>query len=433
MDLKVIFRSMKYRNYRLFFISQTISLTGTWMQLIALSWLVYRLTNSAFLLGIVGFASQIPTFMLAPFAGVIADRYNRQRVLLIAQSLAMIQAFILAGLVLTGNIAIWHIIALSMFIGIVNSFDIPIRHAFIVEMIDNRQDLGNAIALNASLFNAARLIGPSVAGVLIAVFGEGICFLLNAISYIAVLVTLIVIRIAPRESNALRKHIFHELKEGFVYAFNFAPIRSTLLILGLISLMGVPYQVLMPIFAKDIFHGGPMTLGYLMGISGLGALAGAVYLASRKNVVGLEKIMAVSSGIFGAGIIIFALSKNMFLSVPVIFVIGFAMMAQMASGNTVLQTVGEEDKRGRVMSLYTMAFMGTMPIGSLIAGGLADKIGAPNTLLLGGVCCILGALVFSRKLKALQKEIQPIYMEKNIIPEVAEGIEAASGLKGVSV
>ena len=432
MDLKIVFRSMKYRNYRLFFIGQGISLTGTWMQLIALSWLVYRMTNSALLLGLVGFAGQIPTFILAPIAGVIADRYNRKRLLIITQALAMIQALILAVLVLSGNIAVWHIVVLSIFLGLVNSFDIPTRHSFVVEMIDSRQDLGNAIALNSSLFNAARLIGPSLAGILIALVGEGACFLINAISYIAVLVTLTAIRVAPRRAIMSHKHIFQELKEGFVYAFNFTPIKTILFILALVSLMGVPYQVLMPVFVRDIFHKGPATLGYLMAISGAGALVGAIYLASRKSVVGLSRIIALSSGIFGIGVISFGLSKTMLFSMPVIFMVGFAMMVQMAASNTVLQTVVEEDKRGRVMSMYTMAFMGTVPMGSLMAGGLADKIGAPNTLLIGGICCIIGAFVFAGKLQALRKEVRPIYIKKGIIPEVAQGIEAASGLKGLS-
>jgi MFS family permease len=430
-DFRIIFRSMKYKNYRLFFFGQAISLTGTWMQIIALAWLVYRLTDSALLLGVVGFSSQIPAFLLAPFAGVAADRYNRRRILIATQVLAMIQAFILAGLVISGNIAVWHIIILSVFIGMIGSFEIPLRHAFVVEMIGKRQDLNNAIALNASLFNAARLIGPSAAGVLIALFGEGICFLLNAISYIAVLITLIAIKVPQRHNPVSRKHVFQELKDGFIYAFNSMPIKATLFMLALISLMGVPYQVLMPIFARDIFHAGPVALGYLMGVSGLGALAGVIYLAARKSSAGLGRIIALSSVVFGAGIMAFGLSKTMLLSLPVIFIIGFAMMVQMAAGNIVLQTAVEEDKRGRIMSLYTMAFMGTMPLGSLMAGVLAERIGAPNTLLLGGMCCIIGGAVFAGKLKILRKQAQQVYAGKNIMPEAAKGIEAASGLKGV--
>jgi MFS family permease len=412
-----IFRSMKHRNYRLFFIGQGISLIGTWMQLVALSWLVYKMTNSALVLGLVGFAGHIPAFLLAPLAGVAADRYDRKRVLLITQSLAMVQAVILSVLVLSNHIAVWHILALSALFGLINSFDIPVRHSFIVEMIGNRKDLANAIALNSSIFNAARLIGPSIAGILIAGFGEGICFLINSISYIAVLATLMALRVAPKAKQALRKHVFHELKEGYVYAFTSEPIRAILFILALISLMGVPYQVLMPVFARDIFHGGPQTLGYLMAISGAGAFMGAIYLAGRKNMAGLGRVIALSSGVFGVGIIIFGLSDIFLLSIPVIFIIGFAMMVQMAASNTVLQAIVEEDKRGRIMSLYTMAFMGTMPFGSLLAGSLADSIGAPRTLLIGGVCCIIGTIVFSRRLNIFGREIHASCLNKDTVPE----------------
>ena len=432
MDFKAVFRSMKHKNYRLFFIGQGVSLTGTWMQLIALSWLVYRMTNSALLLGLVGFAQQVPTFLLAPIAGVAADRYNRRRILIASQALAMIQAVVLTGLFFFGNIAVWHIMVLSVFLGLVSAFEIPLRHAFIVDIVDDRKDLGNAIALNSSLFNSARLIGPSVAGILIAIVGEGACFLINAISYLAVLITLTAIKVPLRKAITPHKHIFQELKEGFVYAFNFTPIRIILFMLALISLMGVPYQVLMPVFARDVFHRGPEALGFLMAVSGAGALLGAIYLASRKSVIGLSRVIALSSGIFGVGIILFGLSKTILLAIPMIFVAGFAMMVQMAASNTVLQTVVEEDKRGRVMSMYTMAFMGTVPLGSIIAGGLADIIGAPNTVLIGGVCCVIGSFVFAGKLRALREKARPIYVKKGIIPEVAEGIEAASGLKGLS-
>ena len=392
-----IFRALRHRNYRLFFGGQTISLVGTWMQQIAMSWLVYRLTNSAFLLGIVGFLGQIPTFLLAPFAGVIADKYNRHRVLIITQTLAMLQALILSALVLANCITVGHIMTLSVFLGLVNSFDIPVRQAFTVEMIEEREDLGNAIALNSSMVNAARLIGPSLAGVLIAAFGEGICFLLNGVSYIAVIGSLLAMKITPRQIRPSDAHVLHGLREGFVYAFNFAPIRSILILLALVSLMGVPYQVLMPVFAKDIFHGGPITLGFLTAMSGVGALTGAIYLAGRKSVIGLGKIIPLFSGLFGLAVIAFALSGVLWFSMPVICVAGFAMMIQMAASNTVLQTVVEEDKRGRIMSLYTMSFMGMVPFGNLLAGSLGGKIGAPNTLLLGGTCCIIGALVFVRK------------------------------------
>lgn len=428
-ELRFIFRALRHKNYRLFFGGQSISLIGTWMQQIAMSWFVYRMTNSAFLLGLVGFVSQIPAFLLTPLAGVLADRYNRHRILVITQILAMLQALVLSILVLTDTIAVWHIVGLSMFLGLVNSFDIPVRQAFTVEMIENREDLGNAIALNSSMVNMARLIGPSIAGILIAAFGEGICFLINAVSYIAVIVSLLAMKIAPRKITAADRHILHDLKEGFIYAFGFAPIRYILILLGLVSLLGVPYQILMPIFARDIFHGGPKTLGFLMAMAGVGALMGAIYLAGRRSVIGLGKIIALSSGFFGLGIIMLALSRTLWLSMVVIGMAGFAIMVQMAASNTVLQTIVEEDKRGRVMSFYTMAFIGMAPFGSLLAGSLASKAGAPNTLLLGGVCCIIGALVFSRKLPAIREKIRPIYIKKGIIPEVARGIEAALGVE----
>jgi len=428
-DFRLIFRALQHRNYRLFFIGQSISLVGTWMQMVAMSWLVYRLTNSAFLLGVVGFAGQIPAFLLTPFTGVIADRYNRHRILIVTQTLAMLQAAVLTILIFTGNINVGQIIALSFFLGLVSSLDIPVRQAFTVEMIEKKEDLGNAIALNSSIVNAARLIGPSIAGVLIATLGEGVCFLLNAISYCAVIVSLLLMKMAPREIKVSTNHILHDLKEGITYAFNTMPIKSILLLLSLVSLMSVPYQLLMPIFARDIFHGGPQTLGFLVAMSGVGALMGAVYLAGRKSIIGLGKRIALSSGIFGLGIIVFALSRVLWFSMAVMCVSGFAMMVQMAASNIVLQTIVDEDKRGRIMSFYTMAFMGMAPFGSLLAGSLASKIGAPNTLIFGGACCILGALMFAKNLPVLRQHIRPIYIKKGIIPEVVKGISAASGLE----
>jgi MFS family permease len=420
-EFKLIFRALRHKNYRLFFVGQSISLIGTWMQQIAMSWLVYRITNSVLLLGVVGFLGQLPTFILAPLAGVIADRHNRRRILVFTQTLAMLQALVLSILVLTNNIEVWHIIVLSIFLGVIGSFDIPVRQAFTVEMIEKREDLGNAIALNSSMVNVARLIGPSLAGILIATLGEGICFLLNSASYIASIVSLLAMSITPRIIIPSDRHVLHHLKEGFIYAFNFIPIRAILILLGLVSLMGVPYQLLMPVFAKDIFHGGPKTLGFLMAMSGVGALAGAIYLAGRKSVVGLGKIIAFASGLFGLGIIMFALSKVLWLSMTIICIAGFAMMVQMAASNTILQTIVEEDKRGRIMSFYTMSFMGMAPFGSLLAGSLAHKIGAPNTLLLGGMCCIIGAFAFMRKLPLLTEKMHPIYVSKGIIPEVTKG------------
>jgi MFS family permease len=429
-NIKLIFRALRHRNYRLFFAGQTISLVGTWMQQIAVSWLVYRLTNSAFLLGIVGFIGQIPTFAFSPVAGVFADRHNRRDMLVVTQTLALVQAAILALLIFTGNIRVWHILVLSALLGIINSFDIPIRQAFTVEMIEGKEDLSNAIALNSSMVNAARLIGPSIAGVLIATVGEGMCFLINSVSYIPVIASLLAMRVPPRAMQPPRRHIAHEIKEGFRYAFNFVPIKYILILLALVSLMGVPYQVLMPVFARDIFHGGPTTLGFLVAMSGVGALTGALYLAGRRSVVGLGRIIAATACLFGLGIIAFSFSRILWLSMIILLFSGFGMMVQMASSNTVLQTIVDEDKRGRVMSFYTMAFMGMSPFGSLLAGSLANKIGAPHTLLFGGACCIIGAAIFTSKLPSIRRQVRPIYMKKGIIPEVAKGMQAAAGLDG---
>ncbi len=417
-NLKTVFRALQHRNYRLFFIGQGISLVGTWMQQVALGWLVYRLTNSALLLGIVGFTGQIPALLLTPFGGVIADRYNKHRILIITQTLAMIQAFALAILLVTGSIEIWHIIVLSMFLGLVTSFDMPVRHAFVIEMLEKKEDLGNAIALNSSMFNAARLVGPSIAGIIIAVTGEGVCFLLNAVSYLAVIASLFAMRVIPKKARPQQKHILHELKEGFSYAFGSAPIKAILSSLALMSFMGASYQILMPVFARDIFHGGPQTLGFLMAVIGVGALMGAMYLAARKNVRGLVKIIAVVGAVFGVAVTAFSFSKILWISVIFLLVAGFSMMVQMAASNTVLQTIVEEDKRGRIMSFFTMAFTGTMPFGSLFAGTAADKIGAPRTLFIGGVFCIIGAFIFARKLPALRQKIRHIYVEKGIIPAI---------------
>jgi MFS family permease len=415
--LKLIFRALSHRNYRLFFGGQSISLVGTWMQQIAINWLVYRLTNSALLLGVVGFTSRIATFLLASLAGVLADRWNRHRVLVITQTLSMIQAMVLAVLVLTGTIAVWHIIVLSLLLGLINALDIPTRQSFIVDMIEKREDLGNAIALNSSMANGARLIGPSVAGILIATLGEGMCFLLNGLSFIAVVVALLAMKITPKNREIQNSHVLRGLKEGYSYAFGFAPIRSVLLLLALVSLMGMPFTVLMPIFAEKILQGGPKTLGFLLGATGVGAIAGSIYLASRKSVVGLGRIVVISSNLFGIGLVAFSLSRVFWLSLLIMLVIGFGMMVQMASSNTILQTLVEEEKRGRIMSFYTMAFMGMVPFGSLLAGSLANMIGAPNTVMMGGIACILGSVLFAKKLPTLREMVHPIYIEKGIVSE----------------
>jgi len=414
-DLKRMVRALRHRNYRLFFAGQGISLIGTWMQRIAMGWLVYRLTHSAFLLGLVGFTGQIPIFLLTPFAGVLADRLNRHRMLVVTQTLAMMQALALALLILTGTIAVWHIVFLSIFLGFVDALDMPVRQSFLVEMIENREDLGNAIALNSSIVNSARLIGPSIAGILIAYVGEGVCFLLNAISYLAVIASLLAMKIVARRIESPGTDIFQGVKEGFSYAFGFSPIRSVLLLISAVSLLGMPLTVLMPVFAGDILHGDSHTLGFLMGASGTGALVGAIYLASRRKILGLEKWTALACGIFGVGLIVFSQSRNFWFSLLLMLITGFGMLVQMASANTLLQAVVDEDKRGRVMSLYTMAFRGMVPFGSLLGGSLASKIGAPNTVLIGGASCVLGALLFTRTLPSMTKMVRSVYAKKGIV------------------
>ena len=399
------------------------------MTRIATSWLVYRLTGSAFLLGVVGFAGQIPSFLLAPFAGVLVDRWNRHRLLVATQVLALVQSLALALLALTGHIKIWHVIGLSIFQGLINAFDMPARQAFVVEMVEKREDLANAIALNSSMVNVARLLGPSIGGVVIAAVGEGWCFMVDAISYLAVIASLLAMKITPRTLRVTTDaNIFQQLREGWTYVVRFAPIRNILLLLALVSLVGMPYTVLMPVFANDVLHGGPNTLGFLMAASGVGALMGALFLAARRSVLGLGKFIPLMAAAFGAGLIVFSFTRVLWLSLGLMVVTGLGFMVQMAVSNTVLQTIVEEDKRGRVMSFYTMAFMGTAPFGSLLAGSVADRIGAPHTLVFGGIGCILGALWFATSLPALRRDVRPIYMKIGILPEMAAGIQQTSEL-----
>ena len=422
-------RALGHKNYRLFFSGQIISLIGTWMTRIATSWLVYRLTGSALLLGVVGFAGQIPSFLLAPFAGVLVDRWNRHRLLVATQVLALVQSLALALLALTGHIKIWHVIGLSIFQGLINAFDMPARQAFVVEMVEKREDLANAIALNSSMVNVARLLGPSIGGVVIAAVGEGWCFMVDAISYLAVIASLLAMKITPRTLRVTTDaNIFQQLREGWTYVVRFAPIRNILLLLALVSLVGMPYTVLMPVFANDVLHGGPNTLGFLMAASGVGALMGALFLAARRSVLGLGKFIPLMAAAFGAGLIVFSFTRVLWLSLGLMVVTGLGFMVQMAVSNTVLQTIVEEDKRGRVMSFYTMAFMGTAPFGSLLAGSVAERIGAPHTLVFGGIGCILGALWFATSLPALRRDVRPIYVKIGILPEMAAGIQQTSEL-----
>jgi MFS family permease len=423
---KIVFRSLRYRNYRLFFSGQSISLIGTWMQRIAMPWLVYHMTGSALLLGVVGFAGQIPTFLLSPVAGVLTDRWSRYKVLLVTQIISMIQAAVLAILCLLGIIQIWQIVVLSIILGCVNAFDVPARHSFVIDMVEKKEDLGNAIALNSLMFNGARLIGPSVAGMLLASTSEGICFMLNAVSYIFVIISLLMMKLHLKESLAIKKKILKELSEGFRYTFGFPPIKHLIILLSVSSLMGMSYSVLMPVFAKEVLHGGSHTFGFLMGAAGFGALMGALFLASRRSVLKLGRIVPASAILFGVGLLGLSLSRVFPVSLVLMIFIGLGMMMQTAASNTILQTITDDDKRGRVMGFYSMAIMGTAPFGSLMAGGLAKVIGTPGTIFIGGLATIIGALFFLRKLPALKAIVRPIYVRMGIIPEMAEGIQTAS-------
>lgn len=406
-------RAFRHRNYRLFFGGQFISLTGTWMQSLAQAWLVYRLTNNPVLLGFVPFCSQIPVLILAPLGGAVADRHRRRRILIITQSLAMILAFILAMLTLTGLIEVWQIFVIASLLGIVNAFDIPTRQAFIVEMV-GREDLMNAIALNSSMVNGARVMGPAIAGVLVATVGEGWCFMANSVSYIAVIIGIILMQMKDAEPVSRRGSAFASIIEGFHYVRRSKPIRSLLMLLGLISLMGMPYMVLMPIFARDVLCGGPRAQGMLMGAAGLGALLGALVLAARKNVFGLGRVVVLASAGFGAFLILFAYSREFWVSVVLLVPAGFCMITEMATTNTLIQTMVPDNLRGRVMAVYSMMFMGMAPFGAMFAGLLTKMFGAPATVMFGGTMCIIGALVFAlfnplRSAPELQEKPAPVH------------------------
>ena len=391
-------RALRHRNYRLFFIGQGISLVGTWITRLATSWLVYRLTGSALLLGVVGFTGQLPTFLLAPFAGVIVDRINRHRLLVVTQVLSLLQSAALAALALSNTISVGAILGLAALQGMINAFDTPARQSFVIDMIEAREDLSNAIALNSTLVNGARLLGPSIAGILIVAFGEGWCFAIDAVSYLAVIASLLMMRLPKRVIKSSGKHALVELREGWAYVASHRQIRALLLLLAFVSLTGIPYIALMPIFASRVLGGGPHALGILMGASGLGAVMGALWLASRTTVVGLGRALVSAGGIFGLGLIGFSQSRWMWLSVPMLVIAGGGMMVQMAASNTLLQTIVDADKRGRVMSFYTMAFFGMTPFGSLLGGWLGGWIGAPTTVLLGGIATVVAVGVLQRNI-----------------------------------
>lgn len=418
----VMFRALRYRNFQLFFAGQLISLVGTWMDNIAEAWLVYRLTGSSLLLGTVAFAGQIPVFLLAPIGGMVADRWDRRRVVIATQAASMVLAGILAGLTLSGRVKVWEVILLASLMGVVNAFDIPARQAFLVDMV-GREDLMNAIALNSSMFNGARVIGPAIAGILVASIGEGWCFFANSVSYIAVIAGLLMMRISRRAVEAHHASAFEHIAEGFRFVRRTAPILALLLLLGLVSLVAMPYSVLMPIFAARILHGNATTLGTLMGATGIGALTGALVLASRTGLKGLSRWVAVSCAGFGAALILFSFSRWYLLSVILLVPVGFAMMVQMASSNTLIQAMVPDRLRGRTMAVYSMMFMGMAPLGSLLSGALADRIGASWTVALGGLGAIIGAFIFARSLPKLRVEARQL-----IIAQGLAGGEPAGGM-----
>ncbi len=416
---KFLGRALSHRNYRLWFGGQGTSLIGTWMQMIAMSWLVYRLTNSPFLLSLVTFTGSVPMFLFASIAGTFVDGWNRHKLLIATQTAAMVQAGILAALTLTGHIAIWHIFVLSFSLGVINAFDMPTRQAFVVEMVEDRADLGNAIALNSAMFNGARLVGPSLAGLTVAAFGEGVCFLLNSLSFLAVLLALLAMRLRHKAARRRTSRPFEGLKEGYRYAFGFAPIRYLLLVLVILNFFGMQYVVLMPVFARDILHGGAHTQGFLVAASGVGAFVSAIFLASRKSVVGLERMAFQGLALFGLSVMAFGFSRNFFLSLVLMAFAGVFMMIVLISCNTIIQTIVDEDKRGRVMSFHAMSTVGSMPFGALAAGALASYVGAPYTVFVSSACCVTAACIFGLKLPRLRSMTRPIYVARGFIEETS--------------
>jgi MFS family permease len=405
-------RALRHRNFQLFFSGQLISLTGTWMQSVAQAWLVYSMTKSALLLGTVGFASQIPVFLVAPFGGITADRVNRQRLVIATQTCSMILAGILAWLTLSGRVHVWHIFLLAGLLGVVNAFDIPGRQAFLIDMV-GKEDLMNAIALNSSMFNGARVVGPAVAGILVARIGEGWCFAANSFSYIAVLIGLLLMKVrsVPRISH---RSPMEDIIEGFRWVNRTKIIRSLLLLIGLVSLVGMPYTVLMPVFADKILHGGARGLGILMGATGVGALFGALTLAAKTGIKGLGRWVTITCATLGISLFLFSFSTSFWLSAALLLPCGYSMMLQMACSNTLIQTIVPDHLRGRVMSLYSMMFMGMAPFGAFFGGALANRIGAPMTVAVGGIACVLGAIWFGRALPELRIEARRLIVAQGL-------------------
>ena len=412
-----IFNALRHRNFRLFLTGQGISLMGTWMTRLALSWLTWRLTHSALMLGLVGFAGQILTFLLAPFAGVWVDRLDRRKLLVATQIASALQSLALAWLTLTGVITIQEILGLAAVQGLIDAFDMPARQSFVVKMVGNKSDLGNAIALNSSMVNVARLVGPPAAAFVIAKSSEGWCFLIDGVSYFAVIASLLMMRVAydrPQHAGA-KSTMLAQMRDGWGYVRSYVPVRNILLLFAVCSFMGMPYMTLLPVFATSVLHGGPNMLGLLTGASGTGALLAAITLAARKSVVGLLSKIQISAILFGAGLIVFALSHVLALSLAGILIAGWGMMQGLAASNTVIQTLVPEEKRGRVMSYYTMAFVGMMPFGSLMSGALAHILGAPATVAITGSCVLLGGLLFWTQRNPVRVAMRTRYEELGIL------------------
>jgi MFS family permease len=412
-------RALRHRNFKLFFAGQSISVIGTWMTRLATSWLVYRLTHSVLLLGIVSFAGQIVSFALGPFAGVWVERLNRRKLLVWTQAAAAVQSLAMAALTLTQVVTLWEIIALAALQGLINAFDMPGRQSFLVQMVEDRNDLSNAIAINSSMANGARLIGPAIAGLVIGAVGEGWCFLVDGVSYFAVIASLLLMRIQPMNVRRNGSSMLEQMREGWDYVRTFRPIRIILLLL-----MGWPYAVLLPIFAGQVLHGGPHTLGWLTAASGIGALASGLSLAVRKSVVGLTRMLQIATAMLGGALILFGLSHTLWLSLVLMVLVGFGLMQGASVSNTIIQSLVPEDKRARVMGYYTMAFFGAAPFGSLLAGMLAHRIGAPHTVIVTGAFCVAGSLWFTLKLPKVNAVIRPIYREMGLLP--ARDITAAT-------
>jgi len=421
-------RAFRHRNFRLYFGGQSISLIGTWVQQIALGWTIYELTHSSLLLGLVSFAGQLPLFLLTPFAGVLVDRFNRHRLLILTQTLSMFQALTLAFVVSTDALAVWNLVLLNVIAGTILAVDLTARQAFIVEMVGTGPDLPNAVALNAFVINGGRMLGPAIAGVLLTVVSPAVCFFINAVSYIPVIAALYFMRVDEYIPPNTPARPIAELLEGIRYSMGFAPIRATLLLVALVSLLGLPYAVLMPIYAAEVLHGGAHTLGLLMTAPGIGALVGTLYLASRKTIVGAGMRIAIGATIFSVGLMAAGFVRILTLALIAFAFVGLGMIVHLATSNTALQTMVDDDKRGRVMSLYTMAVMGMAPFGSLLGGALAHRIGVPLTFAIGGAACLIGALLFATRIPSLRPMVLPIYRRKGIIPEVAQGLQNASGL-----